>query len=110
MASWACCSICVSSLPSFRTSGPWARQSKDLGERLAGSDDAALNARVGFYRRTADAIFAWVVMCLVFSLASYGLSEFYWYMIAGVSVALIKVMSQEPLEYRLRCRANRKGA
>lgn len=87
--------LLASIIQNVRAVGPAV---KSLGERLAGSDDAALNARVGFYRRTADAIFAWVVMCLVFSLASYGLSEFYWYMIAGVSVALIKVMSLEPLE------------
>jgi O-antigen ligase len=73
--------------------GPTARH---LAERVAAcSSDDALLERLNFFQRVADAIFAWVVMCLIFSLASYGLSEFYWYMIAGVSVALVSVMSEE---------------
>jgi hypothetical protein len=32
-------------------------------------------------------------MCLVFSMASYGLTEFYWYMIAGLSVCLVNIVA-----------------
>ena len=46
-----------------------------------------------YVMRLSEAIFAWVVMCLVFSMASYGLSEFYWYLVAGISVALVRVLS-----------------
>lgn len=59
-----------------------------LQDALVGNREIQIGARLSFYEKTADATFALVIMCLVFSLASYGLSEFYWYMIAGLSVAL----------------------
>lgn len=57
--------------------------------------DTSVHDRLGFYTRCADATLVLVVMCLVFSLASYGLSEFYWYMIGGLSVALRKIVQDE---------------
>lgn len=65
---------------------------------------------VAYAGNLAEAVYAWVVMCLVFSLASYGLSEFYWYMVAGISVALRNVVSMDittPTPGNLRIRARR---
>ena len=41
-----------------------------------------------FMRRLTNAIEAWVGMALVFSLAQYGLSEYNWYLVGGLSVVL----------------------
>lgn len=41
--------------------------------------------------RLADAIQVWVAMGLVFSLAQYGVSEFHWYLIGGLSVVLFRL-------------------
>lgn len=60
--------------------------------RSRGSTSKALRNRLLFYHRCAEAIFVFSIMCMVFSLASYGLSEFYWYLTAGISVSLINVM------------------
>jgi putative inorganic carbon (hco3(-)) transporter len=57
--------------------------------------DPSGQVRLDFYTRCADAILVLVVMFLVFSLASYGLSEMYWYMIAGLAVALRNVVQDE---------------
>ena len=57
--------------------------------------DHSVDYRLDFYKRCADAMVVLVVMCLVFSLASYGLSEFYWYMIAGLAVALSNIVRDE---------------
>jgi O-antigen ligase len=48
-----------------------------------------------FYERCTGATLVLVLMCLVFSIASYGLSEFYWYLIAGLSVALRNLLVAE---------------
>lgn len=48
-----------------------------------------------FYERCTGATLVLVLMCLVFSIASYGLSEFYWYLIAGLSVALRNLLLAE---------------
>lgn len=61
-----------------------------LGSRLAENDE-----KRQFYERCTGATLVLVVMCLVFSIASYGLSEFYWYLIAGLSVALRKLLVAE---------------
>lgn len=68
---------------------------KRLSGALADRQEGAVQARLHFFQRCADATLAWVVMCLVFSMASYGLSEFYWYMIAGLSVCLVNVVALE---------------
>ena len=65
-----------------RARSVWAR----ANELRANADDLL------YVMRLSEAIFAWVIMCLVFSLASYGLSEFYWYLVAGLSVALVRVL------------------
>lgn len=48
-----------------------------------------------FYERCTGAILVLVLMCLVFSIASYGLSELYWYLIAGLSVVLRNLLLTE---------------
>lgn len=70
------------------------RAARTLDTNRAGTAEAC-RERLAFLHRMADATFVWVAMCLVFSLASYGLSEFYWYLIAGISVCLARIMSQE---------------
>lgn len=60
--------------------------------RSCGLTSRALIARLRYYQRCADAIFVFAAMCIVFSLASYGLSEFYWYLIAGMSVSICNVV------------------
>jgi putative inorganic carbon (hco3(-)) transporter len=37
-----------------------------------------------------DAVQVWSVMCVVFSIAQYGLSEFHWYLVAGMSAAIVR--------------------
>ena len=41
-----------------------------------------------FQARLADALQVWLWMSLIFSFASYGLSNYDWYMLAGLAVAL----------------------
>lgn len=48
-----------------------------------------------FYERCTGATLVLALMCLVFSIASYGLSEFYWYLIAGLCVALRNLLVAE---------------
>jgi O-antigen ligase len=48
-----------------------------------------------FYRRLVDAMETWIAMCLVFSIAQYGLSEFHWYLVGGLSVALLRIMHRK---------------
>ncbi len=43
-----------------------------------------------FLMRLAEAVHVWVIMCLVFSLAQYGISEFHWYLMGGISVAMYR--------------------
>ncbi|MEL6447899.1 MAG: O-antigen ligase family protein [Pseudomonadota bacterium] len=45
-------------------------------------------AELAFLSRLANAVQAWVGMGLVFSLAQYGLSEYNWYLVGGLSVVL----------------------
>jgi putative inorganic carbon (hco3(-)) transporter len=66
-----------------------------LEAAVGASRNSALRSRCSFYRRCGDATLTWVAMCLVFSLAAYGLSNFYWYMIAGLSVCLINLVTRE---------------
>jgi putative inorganic carbon (hco3(-)) transporter len=68
-----------------------------LEAAVGASRDGALRIRCGFYRRCGDATLTWVAMCLVFSLAAYGLSNFYWYMIAGLSVCLLNLVTREQI-------------
>lgn len=51
-----------------------------------------LRVRLHYYQRCAEALFVFTMMCMVFSLASYGLSEFYWYLTAGMAVSLLNVV------------------
>ena len=82
--------VLLSILSNVRAVGPAIAS---LGD-IAGATRARItDSDVGYAARLAEAVYAWVVMCLVFSLASYGLSEFYWYMVAGISVALRNVIS-----------------
>jgi putative inorganic carbon (hco3(-)) transporter len=57
--------------------------------------DPPVADRLAFYQRLADATLVYFLMALVFSLASYGLSNHYWYMVAGLSVALRGLMVRE---------------
>lgn len=56
---------------------------------------AADNGNRPFYARCSGALLVMAVMCMVFSIASYGLSEFYWYLIAGLSVVLRNLLVAE---------------
>ena len=40
------------------------------------------------------ALLVWVGMCLLFSLASYGLSEYQWYLFGGLAVVTSRLFSQ----------------
>ena len=75
------------------------REVRPAVEQLAAAvdrgEDHSVDSRLHFYKRCADATMVLVVMCLVFSLASYGLSEFYWYMIGGLAVAQRHVVQNE---------------
>lgn len=53
------------------------------------------NGNRPFYTRCSGALLVLAVMCLVFSIASYGLSEFYWYLIAGLAVVLRNLLAAE---------------
>lgn len=57
---------------------------------LMGSEDDAAN----FYLNLTQAIHVWILMCLVFSLAQYGLSEFHWYLVGGLSVAMLRLVEK----------------
>ena len=48
-------------------------------------------ADTGFLIRLSDAIEVWVVMCVVFSMAQYGVSEFHWYLVGGISVVTLRL-------------------
>lgn len=84
--------ILMSILANVRSVGPAVAR---LRESVNKASDRGLQARMRYYTLCAEAVFAWVVMCLVFSLASYGLSEFYWYMTGGLSVALRNLVYAE---------------
>lgn len=45
-----------------------------------------------YYSRLVDAMQTWIAMCLVFSIAQYGLSEFHWYLFGGLSVATLRIL------------------
>jgi putative inorganic carbon (hco3(-)) transporter len=68
---------------------------EELGRRVKTAGDTEGYRRLDFLGRCAQGALAWIIMCLVFSFASYGLSEFYWYMIAGLSIALTNVLHEE---------------
>ena len=36
------------------------------------------------------ALFVWVVMCAIFSIAAYGLSEYHWYLIGGLATTTLR--------------------
>jgi putative inorganic carbon (HCO3(-)) transporter len=46
-----------------------------------------------FMRRLLDTMQVWLVMCLVESFASYGLSSYEWYLIAGLSIVMQRIRS-----------------
>lgn len=64
------------------------------------SSRSPASSRMGFYQRCLEATLSLFVMCLIFSLASYGLSEFYWYLVAGLSVVLKNLVEKERSELR----------
>jgi putative inorganic carbon (hco3(-)) transporter len=39
------------------------------------------------------ALFVWTIMCYVFSIASYGLSEYQWYLVGGLSMVCYRMLS-----------------
>lgn len=47
-----------------------------------------------FLRKLVDALQVWLVMNLLFSIASYGLSSYEWYLFAGLSVVLQKLANE----------------
>ena len=47
-----------------------------------------------FLRKLVDALQIWLVMNLLFSIASYGLSSYEWYLFAGLSVVMQKLANE----------------
>jgi O-antigen ligase len=39
------------------------------------------------------ALFVWTIMCYIFSIASYGLSEYQWYLVGGLSMVCYRMLS-----------------
>lgn len=64
------------------------------GSAVIQTDSSGANRR-GFYQRCSESTLALFVICITFSLASYGLSEFYWYLVAGLSVVLTNLIASE---------------
>ena len=64
------------------------RQVRAALAAVSAADGNCRAVHENYYNRCASALFAWIVMCLVFSLASYGLTEMYRYVVGGLSVAL----------------------
>lgn len=95
--------VLLSILTNVRAVGPAIQA---LGRRSDTEPGRIAEQDVSYAARLAEAVYAWVVMCLVFSLASYGLSEFYWYMVAGISVALRNVIAS-PDQHSARGRPGR---
>jgi O-antigen ligase len=52
----------------------------------------------GFLARMVDAMQVWLVMNVVFSFASYGLSSYEWYLFGGLSVVLQRIAGREAAE------------
>jgi O-antigen ligase len=48
-----------------------------------------------YLARLTDAMQVWMIMNLVFSLASYGLSSYEWYLFGGISVALVNLTTMQ---------------
>jgi O-antigen ligase len=64
----------------------------------------------GFLARMVDAMQVWLVMNVVFSFASYGLSSYEWYLFGGLSVVLQRIAGREgPEELQVRDSAGRSG-
>ena len=62
----------------------------------------------GFLARMVDAMQVWLVMNVVFSFASYGLSSYEWYLFGGLSVVLQRIAGREgPEELQVRDSAAR---
>jgi O-antigen ligase len=51
-----------------------------------------------FMRRLLDTMQVWLVMCLVESVASYGLSSYEWYLFAGLSIVMQRISSAQNSE------------
>lgn len=84
--------VLVSILVNVRSAIQEMGRVRQSNERCLGAIKAG---RLDFYLRCSEAVLAWFVLSLVFSLASYGLSEFYWYIVAGLSVVLKNLLAQE---------------
>ena len=57
-----------------------------------GVSSYSLQLRLAYYHGCGEAVFVLSMMCMVFSIASYGLSELYWYLTAGISVSLLRLV------------------
>lgn len=73
--------------------------------RSRGISSDSLRARLHYYHRCAEALFVFAMMCIVFSIASYGLSEFYWYLTAGISVSLNNIVRSDSYSIVALCRS-----
>jgi len=80
--------IVIAMLWAIWTTSSKALRAPALGQtRQASSDD-------GYMQRLGLALQAWFVMCAVFSLAQYGLSQYHWYLFGGLSVVFGRLAHQ----------------
>lgn len=65
---------------------------RDLRRKLAHMESLSDDDRE-YLRALTDAIEVWGLMCIIVSLAYFGLMEWHWYLIGGISVAAARVVS-----------------
>lgn len=70
------------------------RNFKSAQQRFATLVKAIGTEATEFYARLVDAMQTWITMCLIFSIAQYGLSEFHWYLFGGLSVAVLRIVNR----------------
>jgi O-antigen ligase len=64
------------------------RRAMEASARLASRRSEPL---ADYYLRLSDAVRAFAIMCLVFSISQYGVREFHWYLVGGLSVVLARL-------------------
>jgi hypothetical protein len=70
------------------------RSARTVFKLVAGSAEQLDDQAVALYSWVAKALVVWIVMCLLFSLASYGLSEYQWYLIGGLATVTLRLAAQ----------------
>lgn len=65
-----------------------------IARQIAVSDYDKQSKDNSFVLRLSEGVLAWAAVCLVFSMAQYGLSEYHFYVIGGLAVASSRIMRQ----------------